>query len=48
MNFYIKMLVKILEKSASAEDSEVLKVLKSGHDLNAREKKELEELIDNL
>lgn len=48
MNFYIKMLIKILERSASAEDSEVLEVLKSGHDLNARERKELEELIDSL
>ncbi|STO31088.1 Uncharacterised protein [Fusobacterium necrogenes] len=48
MNFYEKMLIKILEKSMTAQDSEILKKLKSGVDLSAQDKKELEELIDNL
>ncbi|MBR8701020.1 hypothetical protein IX317_001687 [Fusobacterium sp. DD29] len=48
MNFYEKMLIKVLEKSMSAQDSEVLRKLKSGIDLTAKDKKELEEMIDNL
>lgn len=48
MNFYIRMIIKVLEKSMSAEDSDVLEKLKSGHDLNARDREELEELIDSL
>lgn len=48
MNFYEKMLIKVLEKSMSAQESEVLKKLKSGIDLNAQDKKELEEMIDSL
>ena len=48
MNFYEKMLIKVLEKSMSAQDSEILKKLKSGIDLSAKDKKELEELIDSL
>ena len=48
MNFYEKMLIKVLEKSMSAQDSEILKKLKSGIDLSAQDKKELEELIDSL
>ncbi|WP_256436671.1 hypothetical protein [Fusobacterium sp. DD29] len=42
------MLIKVLEKSMSAQDSEVLRKLKSGIDLTAKDKKELEEMIDNL
>ena len=48
MSFYEKMLIKILEKSMSAQDSEVLKKLKSGIDLSTEDKKELEEMIDNM
>lgn len=48
MSFYEKMLIKILEKSMSAQDSEVLKKLKSGIDLTTEDKKELEEMIDNM
>lgn len=48
MNFYVKLLIKILEKSISTNDSNILKKLKSGYDLTAQEKKELEELIDNI
>ena len=48
MNFYLKMLIKILERSMIANDSEILKKLKSGYDLSSEEKKELEEMIDNL
>ncbi len=48
MDFYVRMLIKVLEKSMSACESEVLKKLKSGHDLSAKDKKELEDLVDNL
>jgi len=48
MNFYVKMIIKVLERSMSAEDSNVLKKLKEGYDLTAKDRKELEELIDNL
>ena len=46
--FLFKLLIKILERSMTAKDSEILKKLKSGYDLSSEEKKELEELIDNL
>lgn len=48
MDFYVRMLIKVLEKSMSACESEVLKKLKSGYDLSAKDKKELEYLIENL
>lgn len=48
MNFYIKLIIKILEKSMIAQDSDILKKLKSGYDLSNEDKKELEEMIDNL
>lgn len=48
MGFYEKMLIKILEKSMTAQDSEVLKKLKSGVDLSTKDKKELEELIERI
>lgn len=48
MGFYEKMIIKILEKSMSARDSEILKKLKSGQDLSAKDKKELEDIIDNM
>lgn len=48
MNFYIKLIIKILEKSMVGQDSEILTKLKKGIDLNNEDKKELEEIIDNL
>lgn len=48
MDFYKKMIIKILESSASGKDSRILKKLKSGQDLNQSERRELEELIENL
>ena len=48
MDFYKRMLIKIIEGSASGEDSRILRKLKSGQDLNQSERRELEELIDNL
>lgn len=48
MNFYIKLIIKILEKSMTGQDSEILYKLKKGIDLNSQDKKELEEIIDNL
>ena len=48
MNFYVKMLIKVFEKSISAKDSEVLKKLKSVIVLNNKDIKQLEEMIDNL
>lgn len=48
MNFYLKLLIKILERSMTATDSEILKKLKAGYDLSAAERKELEEIVDNL
>ncbi len=48
MNFYLKLLIKILERSMIATDSNILKKLKSGYDLSALERKELEEIVDNL
>ena len=40
--------MKILEKSMTARDSDILKKLKAGYDLSNEEKKELDEMIDNL
>ena len=48
MNFYLKLLIKILEKSMTAKDSEILKKLKSGYDLfmiyQVKKKKNLKNL----
>lgn len=48
MNFYLKLLIKILERFMIVKDSEILKKLKLGYDLLSEEKKEFEDLIDNL
>lgn len=48
MNFYLKLIIKILERSMIARDSQILKKLKAGYDLSNEEKNELEEMIDNL
>lgn len=34
MNFYMQLLIKILEKSMSAQDSSVLKKMKAGYDFD--------------
>lgn len=48
MNFYLKLIIKILERSMVASESNILKKLKAGYDLSNDEKKELEEMIDNI
>ena len=48
MEFYKKMVIKVLESSESARESYLLKILKSGYDLSQKEKMELEELIDSI
>lgn len=48
MNFYIKMIIKMLERSMTGQDSEVLKKLRMGIDLSIKDKEELEEIIDSL
>lgn len=48
MEFYKKMLIKILKNSMTGSESNVLKILESGYDLTIKDKEELEELIDNL
>ena len=35
MNFYLKLIIKILERSMSAQDSTILKKLKAGYDLSS-------------
>jgi hypothetical protein len=48
MDFYRRMLIKILKNSMAGQESNVLKVLESGYDLTIKDKEELEELIDNM
>lgn len=48
MEFYKRLIIKILESSTSASDSQILKILKSGKDLNSKEKEELEEIIESI
>ena len=48
MEFYKKLVIKILERSSLGEDNPLLKKLKSGYDLSQREMTELEELFDSL
>ena len=48
MEFYKRLIIKILERSSLGYESLILKKLKSGHDLNQREMQELEELIDQI
>ncbi|MGB6130001.1 MAG: hypothetical protein WBG30_14750 [Psychrilyobacter sp.] len=48
MEFYKRMLIKILKNSMTGCESDVLKILESGYDLNTKDKEELEELIDSL
>jgi hypothetical protein len=48
MDFYKRMIIKILRSSMAGQESEALKVLESGYDLTVKDKEELEELIDNM
>ena len=48
MNFYKKLIIKILEKSTLGENNKLLLKLKSGHDLIQKEQRELEELFDSI
>ena len=48
MEFYKRLIIKILERSSLGHESLILKKLKSGHDLNQREMQELEELIEQI
>lgn len=48
VDFYRKMIIKILEASETGRESRVLKILKSGYDLTQKERRELEELIDSI
>ncbi len=48
MEFYKKLIIRILEKSSVGEDNRILMKLKSGHDLSQKEMIELEELLDYI
>ena len=48
VDFYRKMIIKILEASETGREARVLKILKSGYDLTQKERRELEELIDSI
>lgn len=48
MDFYRKMIIKILENSQTGRDSRILKILNQGYDLSQEERRELEELIENI
>jgi len=48
MEFYKRLIIKILEKSLVGSDNRLLEKLKSGYDLTQREMNELEELLDSI
>lgn len=48
MDFYRRMIIKVLESSQSGRDSRILKILKQGYDLSQKERRELEELIESI
>lgn len=48
MDFYKKLVIKILKRSMSGSDSELLKILESGHELSQQERRELEELMEQI
>ncbi len=48
MEFYKRLVIKILEKSTIGENNALLVKLKSGHDLTQKEMGMLEELIDSI
>ena len=48
MEFYKRLVIKVLERSSLAEDNPLLKKLESGHDLTQKEMVVLEELCDSI
>lgn len=48
MDFYKRLIIKILDRSLVGSDDEVLKKLKQGRDLNQQEMRYLEELLENI
>ena len=48
MEFYKRLVIKILERSSLGEENKLLIKMKSGIDLNQREMLQLEEIIDNI
>ena len=48
MEFYKRLIIKILERSSVGSDNRILKKLKSGYDLTQSEMAELEELLEHI
>ena len=48
MEFYKKLIIKILERSTIGENNPILVKLKSGYDLSQKEMAALEENIDSI
>ena len=48
MEFYKRLVIKILERSSVGSENRILKKLKSGYYLTQREMSELEELLENI
>lgn len=48
MEFYKKLIIKILERSVVGNDDPILKKLKNNIDLNQEERRYLEELLDSI
>lgn len=48
MEFYKRLIIKILERSSVGSDNRILKKLKSGYDLTQREMAEPEELLEHI
>lgn len=48
MEFYKRLIIKILESSQIGEDDDILKKLKNNIDLTQKEMRYLEELIDSI
>ncbi len=48
MEFYKRLVIKILERSSVGSENRILKKLKNGYDLTQREMSELEELLENI
>ena len=48
MEFYKRLVIKILERSSVGSENRILKKLKSGYDLTQRAMSELEELLENI
>ena len=48
MEFYKRLIIKILERTTVGENNHLLVKLESGHDLTQKERAELEELFDSI